>query len=139
MFDRCIYFNLATLTRRINRIWSDAFGRVGLSPSHGYLLRAIAESPEASQKDLGELMELDASTITRFMDALEAKGLIEKTSRGKGASFGVTREGRKVNRAVTKTMDELFQGMQAHFGAAQFKVLVEGLRKAKQSFEEARP
>lgn len=139
MYDRCIYFNLATLTRKINRIWSDAFGRVGLSPSHGYLLGAIAESPEASQKDLGALMELDASTITRFMDALEAKGLIEKTSRGKGASFVVTREGRKAHRAVNKTMDELYHDMQAHFGATRFKILVEGLREARQSFEETTP
>lgn len=136
MFDQCIYFNLVTLTRKISRIWQQEFERLGLSPSHGYLLFAMAERPTASQKELSELMELDASTITRFIDTLAAKGLVEKTTRGKGAVFAITPEGKKTYRAVRKAMDGLYRSMQAHFGAKPFASFVQDVHKARQSFTE---
>lgn len=139
MFEECIYFNLATLTRSMDKLWSEAFGRLGLSPSPGYLLFAIAECPGTSQKQLAELLELDASTITRFIDGLAAKGLLEKKSRGKGAAFTLTPRGQKVRHEVKKTMDLLFNEMQAQFGQRRFKSFVDDLRKAKQSFKEKKP
>ena len=74
-FDQCLYFNLAALNRKITKIWEQEFGKLDLSPSHGYVLAAIAEMPEISHKTLSELMELDPSTMTRFLDKLESKGL----------------------------------------------------------------
>ncbi len=136
MFDRCIYFNLSTLTRKINKIWQLEFERIGLSPSHGYLLFAMTELPGASQKALGELVELDASTITRLIDGLEAKGYVKKVSRGKGAKFSVTPEGRKRYRSVKKVMDSLYSDMQVRFGAEHFKRFVDDLYNAKQTIEE---
>lgn len=136
MFDECIYFNLVTLTRRVSKTWQEEFERLGLSPSHGYLLFAIAENPKASQKDLGELMELDASTITRFVDALAAKGLVEKKSRGKGAVIAMTPEGRKTHRAVQAAMDRLYGAMAGHFGEKRFTAFVGDLRAARESFTE---
>jgi len=135
MFEECVYFNLATLARKLNKIWNVEFERLGLSASHGYLLFAIVENPKATQKDLSALMELDASTITRFIDALAAQGLVKKTSRGKGAIFAVTPEGKKAYRAVKKPMDGLYHSMQAHFGAVEFKAFVNDLRNAKHSFD----
>lgn len=136
MFDRCIYFSLNTLTRKINKIWQQEFERLGLSPSHGYLLFAIAEQPEATQKDLSEMMELDASTITRLMDKLEHKGFIEKLSRGKGARFAVTHEGKTHYQAISKVMDALYANMQKRFGPEHFKHFVEDLHRAKQTLDE---
>lgn len=137
MFEQCIYFNLSTLTRKISKIWQTEFGRLGLSPSHGYLLFAIVEEPEASQKDLSQLMELDASTITRFIDSLVAKGLVEKTSKGKGSVFAVTHDGKKTYRSVKKTMDGLYQSMQSYFGAKKFEHLVGNLYQARQSLADS--
>ena len=136
MFDDCIYFNLVTLTRRVSKTWQEEFERLGLSPSHGYLLFAIAENPKASQKELGELMELEASTITRFVDALAVKGLVEKKSRGKGAVIAMTPEGRKTYRDVKDAMDRLYRSMAEHFGNKRFRDFVGDLRQARESFTE---
>lgn len=136
MFEECIYFNLTTLTRKISEIWKSEFARLGLGPSHGYLLFAIAELPETSQKELGNLLELDASNITRLMDALTQKGLVIKTSRGKGAEFSLTAEGDHAYRNVKSTMDSLYNSMQKSFGTQNFNSLVNDLKKAKTILEE---
>lgn len=136
MFDECIYFNLSALTRKITKIWQTEFDRLNLSASQGYLLFAIVEQPKATQKDLSEMMELDASTITRFMDVLERRGFLEKTSRGKGASFAVTAEGKKAYRTIKKSMDSLYHSMQEHLGSQTFTDFVAGLRSARRTFEQ---
>lgn len=136
MFDECIYFNLSALTRKVTRIWEEEFGKLGLSPSHGYLLFAVAENPEASQKELGEIMELDPSTVTRFIDTLVSKGLAEKPVRGKGADIRLTPAGRKEYKKISKTMDALYTKMRDHFGHKQFDAFVGGLYKARQSLAD---
>jgi DNA-binding MarR family transcriptional regulator len=139
MFECCIYFNLTTLTRQITKLWQEDMGRLGLSPSHGYLLIALVENPQISQKDAGKLMELDASTITRFIETLEQRGLVEKSAKGKGGSLKVTVEGKKLSRQISKTIDGLYGRMQAHFGAKEFERFVSDLYNARQSFNEDLP
>ncbi|MBB6429316.1 MarR family winged helix-turn-helix transcriptional regulator [Algisphaera agarilytica] len=134
MFDRCVYFNLTTLTRKITRIWQDEFGRLGLSPSHGYLLKALSDTPGATQKDLSAAMELDASTITRFIDALSRQGLIEKSRAGKGAQTRITPAGRDAVERVEQLMDNLYLQMQGTFGKAELESFVGGLRQARNNF-----
>jgi len=136
MFNECIYFNLVTLTRKITKIWQEEFSRLGLFPSHGYLLFAMVKQPEATQKELSEVMELDASTITRLIDTLTTKGLVEKVTRGKGASFIVTAYGKKEYRKIKKTMNELYNHMQSHFGEEAFAEFVGHLYTARQLFKE---
>jgi len=78
MFEQCIYFNINKLTRRVNRIWEQAFKAVNLSPSHGYLLRVVLEQPGITCKALAEVLDLKLSTVTRFVDTLVAKDLLER-------------------------------------------------------------
>ncbi|MAI61066.1 MAG: hypothetical protein CBB87_01090 [Micavibrio sp. TMED27] len=137
MFDDCIYFNLATLSRQITKIWNDEFAVLGLAPSHGYVLAALTENPDASQKALSEIMELDASTITRFIDALANKKLIEKNGIGKGARYTITPEGQALSQQIYKRMGRLYADMQSTFGKRSFSNFVTGLRAAKQTLQEA--
>lgn len=136
MYERCIYFNISTLNRRITKIWQDEFGLLGLSPSHGYLLAAMAEKPMATQKELSEIMELDASTITRFIDALSAKKMIEKKTIGKGAKFALTATGTAISTKVNKSMNSLFADMQNVLGKTELTTLVNSLQQTKQIFKE---
>ncbi len=131
MFNRCIYFNLSTLNRRITKLWEGEFALIGLAPSHGYLLFAMAEEPAATQKDLAEIMELDASTITRFIDALVGKGLIKRERVGKGATYSVTDTGRSMVDKVQAAMNILFDQMQKKFGSNDFAQFVGNLRSVK--------
>ena len=78
MFERCLYFNINALTRAVNRIWGQAFDEFGLSPSHAYMLRLVLSNPGLSPKQISSELKLDKSTITRFLDAMEKKGFVQR-------------------------------------------------------------
>jgi len=139
MFEQCIYFNLTTLNRQITKLWQEQFDRLGLSPSHGYLLFAMVRNPAISQKELGELMELDLSTISRFIDTLVHRGLVDKKDKGKGAVMTVTPKGKRVGRQVSDVMDRLYNQMKDRFGSKRFEAFVSDLSTARQSIVETQP
>lgn len=136
MYDRCLYFNLSTLNRRVTKIWQDEFGLLGLSPSHGYLLVAMHDKPTATQKELSQVMELDASTITRFIDVLTTKKMIKKTSRGKGATFALTESGIVFSEKISLLMNNLFSTMQNTLGEKKLTNIVDSIQQTKQILEE---
>lgn len=78
MFEKCIYFAINAMARKINKLWEAEFKTIGLSPAHGYMLTLILEKPGLRQKEIAETLCLDPSTITRFIDALIDKGYITR-------------------------------------------------------------
>ncbi len=135
MFDDCIYFNLSSLSRQITKIWSDEFALLGLSPSHGYLLMAIAANPKASQQELRGIVELDASTVTRFVDALVAKNLVERSSPGKGCEMLLTAQGKQVVAKANRAGLALRERMLATFGEDEFNEFVGKLSQMKRTLK----
>jgi len=85
LFDNCLYFNMNILVRELNRIWEEEFIKIGLSPSHGYLLSIVLSRPGITQKVVAEAMRLKPSTISRFIDTLVGKGYILRQQQGKGS------------------------------------------------------
>lgn len=78
MFDHCLYFNTSALARRLDQEWTDAFAPFGLSPSQGFMLRAVLARPGLLQKELSDELSVAKSTATRALDFLAAKGYIER-------------------------------------------------------------
>lgn len=78
MFERCVYFNVHVLARKLNRRWEDGFARFGLSPSHGYLLRLILQKPGLSQQAIAAELCLEKSTVVRFLNQLEREGYLTR-------------------------------------------------------------
>lgn len=131
MFDDCLYFNLSSLTRAVTESWKEEFAKIGLPPSHGYLLFAMVEKPGEQQKDYGDYLDLNASTINRGIDALIAKGFVEKSGAGRGSSLSVTSDGKKHYRRIKTSMGKLKQLMTDSLGTNNFKKLVKDLTAAR--------
>lgn len=134
MFDRCLYFNLNVLTRTINRIWEEAFQRLGLSPSHAYLLRLVLGEPGITQKRVAQALGLAPSTVTRFVDALAAKGLLERgpnAADARESALYPTAAGQTLEAELDATGQALFQRMRSTLGAERFDQLVTTLREAQ--------
>lgn len=85
MFDRCLYFNTAALARVVEREWTQAFKRFGLTPSQGFLLRLVLSSPGRSQHELATELTVSRPTATRLLDGLEKLKLIERRAGGPDA------------------------------------------------------
>lgn len=134
MFNDCLYFNLSSLTRSITDIWKAEFLKLGLSPSHGYLLFAMVENSGEQQKNYGAHLDLNASTVNRLIDTLIEKSLVEKRGTGRGSEVVVTAEGKREYRRVKKTMAKLRQKMSDSLGEENFSQLVGNLSTARDSF-----
>ena len=78
MFERCLYFNTNSLARNLNSIWEKKFSQLSLPPSHAYLLRLVLQTPGLTQQEITKELRLNKSTVTRFIFALEKKGLLER-------------------------------------------------------------
>ena len=66
------------LARMMRTALETSLKPVGLTPATWTVLMALAEIESPSQTDLGRHTFLDAATVTRALDMLEAKGCIER-------------------------------------------------------------
>jgi len=78
MFDRCLYFNANHLSRVVNKKMNEAYSKLGLSPAHAYLLRLVLKQPGLLQKEIGSILHLEKSTITRFIDKMFEEGYLQR-------------------------------------------------------------
>lgn len=135
MFDRCLYFNVNALTRAVNRIWEEAFSEFDLPPSHAYLLRLTLSSPGLTPKQISQELKLEKSTITRFLDALETKGLItrKKGISGDAREQGIypTKKSGKIAIQLEEKGNELYHKMINCIGKRNLTSLVSQLRKTE--------
>ncbi len=78
MFDRCLYFNANHLSRVVNKMMNDAYAPLGLSAAHSYLLRLVLKQPGLLQKEIGSILHLEKSTVTRFIDKMVEEGYLQR-------------------------------------------------------------
>lgn len=139
MFDRCLYFNINHLAWVVNRKWDEAFKEYGLSSSHAYLLRVVLAQPGLTQREIGDVLLLDKSTITRFVNALEKKKLIKRTSQNSADAreqrIVPTPAALKVHKALEQSGQQLYEEMQRMLGRADLEHLVKLARAASDKLE----
>jgi len=110
MFDKCLYFNVVKLSRTVNLLWESAFRQFGLSPSQAYLMKFILKEPGDTPKNLAQKMDLTLSTVSRLIDGLAAKKLIEKKKENtdkRESSIYPTDMGKKIEKELNQTLDTL--------------------------------
>ncbi len=140
MFERCLYFNLNALTRKVNRIWESEFRQTGLSAPHAYVMRLVLSEPGISQKQLAEELHLDPSTVTRFVDALADRQLVRRDTSNtdrRSAAVLPTAEGKRLQKKLEKIGEGLFQAMRTRLGDKHFQLLVTALREARSTLEKS--
>lgn len=90
------YILTNALARNISSMADARFKPFGITTSYAYLLLAVYESPGIGQKEICEEYHFAPSTVTRFMDKLEKKNLMERRKEGKSVIPELTREGEKM-------------------------------------------
>jgi DNA-binding MarR family transcriptional regulator len=79
----CLYFAANALSRTLTKMAEEEFAITGLAPSHAFLLMAVDEKPGIQPKELSMHLQLTPSTVTRLIEKLEYKGIVERKSSGR--------------------------------------------------------
>jgi DNA-binding MarR family transcriptional regulator len=133
MFDRCLYFNVNSLARKVNAIWEQAFAEFDLSPSHAYLLRLVLDNPGMTQNWICEELNLEKSTVTRFINVLEKKELLARHRAGREVQVVPTTKAKKIKQKLNSKGDELYKQMLETLGKSELTDVVKRMREAGKS------
>lgn len=82
-FNQCLYFAANSLARKVEKLAIESWKPVSLSPSHAYLLMMVIEQPGLQPSCLANHLQLSPSTVTRLIEKLEEKKLVERKTEGK--------------------------------------------------------
>ncbi|ANY65974.1 MarR family transcriptional regulator [Paenibacillus sp. BIHB 4019] len=110
----CMYFTTNRLSRAITRMADEAFATTGLAPAYGYLIRLVVGKPGITQKELSEKLYITPSTLTRFIDKLEGKRLVERQVQGKTVLVYPTDKGKELVpslRQASHTLKEKYEAI----------------------------
>lgn len=106
--DCCLYFTANSLTRSITEMAKEEFAITGLDPSYAHLMLLLIDKPGLSQNELGQLMNLKPSTITRFMEKLQQKALINRVQEGRNFYIYPSEMGKKKAGQIRKALNNLY-------------------------------
>lgn len=103
----CLYFSSNKLARVIGKMADEEFSITGLSPTHAFLISIVNEHHGIGQKEIGEVLHMTPSTITRFIDKLENKGLVNRQNDGKNTAIYLTEKGILLQIDINKAWQNL--------------------------------
>lgn len=104
----CLFFTANSLARAITRMGEEEFAGVGMTPSYAFLLSLATDSPGISQKELAEALHMAPSTVSRFVDTLEKRGLIRKEGQGRNTYIHATEKGANLKPQITACWEGLY-------------------------------
>lgn len=141
MYEKCLFFNLNSFTRSVNKRWEEEFEKLGLSASHGYLLRLVLSRPGSTQKLLADELDLAPSTVTRFLETLEQKGFVKKTcctEDGRAMTVEPTKKAQTIAQELEEASARLSKFLVERLGPESADELVEILKSSQSKMTEKR-
>jgi len=138
MFEECLYFNTNALARTVTRIWTEAYRPFDLSPPHAFLLRVVLAKPGLMPRELAVELNLSRSTVTRFLDSLEGRGLLARksaTQDGREVQVYPTKTAKSIHESLDETGGNLTKLMEEMFGQGDLSKTVAKLRRLQSTLK----
>ncbi len=128
-YSKCVYFSSNALARKIEKLATNSWKSVGLSPSHAYLLMMVLDEPGIQPGTLVKELLLTPSTITRLLDKLETKKLVKRIAEGKTINVFPTSKGRSLQPQLKKCSDHFSENYCSTLGKDNSEKLTKTLNK----------
>jgi DNA-binding MarR family transcriptional regulator len=77
-FEYSLYFSASALAREVEKLATACWKPVGLSPSQAHIILFLMDVSITGPSIIARTLLLSRSTITRLLDGLERKGLIQR-------------------------------------------------------------
>ena len=128
-YCQCLYFSSNALARKIEKLANDSWKKVGLTPSHAYLLMLAIEEPGIQPSALVRQLLLTPSTITRLIEKLEEKKLVVRTTEGKLTNGYPTPKARAMLPELKACLERFYQNYSSVIGKEESARLVTNMNK----------
>jgi DNA-binding MarR family transcriptional regulator len=129
--NACACGRLRRATRALTQLYDDAMAPVGLRVTQFSLLRTLSASGPLRINALAARQLLDRTALSRNLDPLIARGLVE-TVRGADArtrEVAITAAGRRELRAADPHWQRAQRDVRKRLGAERLRVLIDTLRE----------
>ena len=115
-------------------------GELALTPGQFSQLAAIEANPGINQQKLAALFGLDKSTLSPAMEALAARGLVQRvrdTADGRAWALSLTAQGRQLLARMRAKIEAQERVIAAAFAPAERRRLVAALRRIEAALDAA--
>lgn len=134
-FKNCLFFSAGALYRSVMHLAEQEFAVLGLSPSHAFLMMLVLERPGISPGELASALHLAPSTVSRLVDALVRKGLVEKESKPRSARVTATSRGASLADDIEQAWKRLYHRYSDILGEEQGRELTQAAYLAHRKLE----
>lgn len=124
IFCSCLYFTTNALARKVEKLATESWKKIGLSPSHAYLLKLVLEEPGMQAGQLAEQLQLTPSTITRLIEKLEEKKLVLRATEGKATNVFPTQKAKELKPQIKQCIDEFYEKYVKILGKEESRQLI---------------
>jgi DNA-binding MarR family transcriptional regulator len=128
-YCQCLYFSSNALARKIEKLANESWKKVGLSPSHAYLLMLVIEKPGVQPTELVHQLLLTPSTITRLIEKLEEKKLVVRTTEGKLTNVYPSPKAKALLPELKECLNHFYQNYIAILGKEESVRMVNSINK----------
>lgn len=135
IFTDNLYFLASAFSRKLSAESDDVFATMGMASSHALILMLVDEQPEIQPNQLAKILYLKPSTITRLVQKLERRGLLERSSEGRASYITCTPEGEEAAGKVREHWNELMESKKEELGERYTEVLSEMITNALKAMD----
>jgi DNA-binding MarR family transcriptional regulator len=129
---RAVGFKLSSLGYAVSRLFRQTLAPLGLEPREFAILRVVGAAEGLSQQAAGERLQIPASRMVAFVDALEAGMLLERRHNPRDRrtrTLYLTEEGRELLNRAFVLAAELERHLCAQLGDAERQQLLDLLER----------
>lgn len=135
MLDGNIFFLASALARKLSSEADGQFARFGLSASHCLILMLVDQNPDIQPSMLAEKLYLKPSTISRLVQKLEQRELVQRSSEGRKSLIACTTKGSEQAQEVEQLWERLKENKKEVLGERYTEVLSEMISNALEKIE----
>ena len=107
-YCQCLYYSANALARIMTRIADEEFASLGITPSYAFLIMTVNSKPGIQPGEISIEMQLTPSTVTRLVEKMEHRGLLERRSNGKFTEVYTTLKGNEIIPGIRTSWMNLF-------------------------------
>ncbi|CAM1361638.1 Transcriptional regulator, MarR family [Tenacibaculum litopenaei] len=134
-FECCLYFTAGRFFREINALAEESFQEIGLSPSYAYILMVVDNESPIATSAVANRVGLKPSTVTRLVDKLVGKGLIQRSQEGRNVWLHKTDKLEEEMLQITACWNKLYHAYNEIIGTKEATELNAALCQANEKLE----